>query len=392
MSKSDSSLPPDNQKSGKLFGPSVSEQPKYTDSYFNLTRSIVTAHKDSQVTYAVFMRRPVTLAPRLAVDWLKMMASDRRADIRIEQLHKEGAWVGAGEPMFYISGKLSELVDLETIFLQRLGSPCVAAWNAYHMCVDLPNVGFLAMDARHCAGTDMAELMAYGASVGSAKAQLKVGARGFVGCATDATAHFFEQDMGMGTMPHALIGYANDTLEAAKLFHKTFPDKPLTVLVDYFGKEVDDALRVAKHFSKLARDGKLSVRLDTHGGRFLQGLDTPLSYAVLERNVPEAIRGYRSEAELRHLMGTGVSAAAIWHMREELNKEGFDQVKIVASSGFSPDKCRVFSLAKTPVDMIGTGSYLPEKWSETYATADIIDYDGEKRVKIGREFLHKRTN
>ena len=79
----------------------------------------------------------------------------------------------------------------------------------------------------------------------------------------------------------------------------------------------------------------MSVRLDTHGGRFLQGLDTPLSYAVLERNVPEAIRGYRSEAELRHLMGTGVSAAAIWHMREELNKEGFDQVKIVASSGFS---------------------------------------------------------
>ena len=45
-------------------------------------------------------------------------------------------------------------------------------------------------------------------------------------------------------------------------------------------------------------------------------------------------------------MGTGVSAAAIWHMREELNKEGFDQVKIVASSGFSPDKCRVFSLAR----------------------------------------------
>ena len=49
-------------------------------------------------------------------------------------------------------------------------------------------------------------------------------------------------------MPHALIGYANDTLEA-KLFHQTFPDRPLTVLVDYFGKEVDDALRVARHFS-----------------------------------------------------------------------------------------------------------------------------------------------
>jgi len=62
-------------------------------------------------------------------------------------------------------------------------------------------------------------------------------------------------------------------------------------------------------------------------------------------------------------------------------------VKIVCSSGFDPEKCRVFSLAKAPVDLIGTGSYLPEKWSETYATADIISYDGVFRVKTGREFL-----
>ena len=53
----------------------------------------------------------------------------------------------------------------------------------------------------------------------------------------------------------------------------------------------------------------------------------------------------------------------------------------------SPEKCRVFALVGTPVDVIGTGSYLPEKWSETYATADIIDYDGQSRVKTGREFL-----
>ena len=122
------------------------------------------------------------------------------------------------------------------------------------------------------------------------------------------------------------------------------------------------------------------------------GAGSPSSYAVLERNVPEAIRGYRSEGELKHLMGTGVSAAAVWHMREQLNQAGFKQVKIVGSSGFSPDKCRVFSLAKIPVDMIGTGSYLPEKWSETYATADIIEYDGQKRVKIGREFLHRKPS
>ena len=373
-------------------GPSPEQQPVYTDSYFNLARKIVRDHGDKQVTYAVFMRRPVTLAPKLAIDWLEGMAASRKAEIKIELLHKEGAWVGAGEPLLYITGQMSQLVDLETIFLQRLGSACVAAYNAYQMCVELPEVGFLAMDARHCAGAEMAELMAYGASVGSKKAQAKVSAKGFLGCAADATASYFGQDAGMGTMPHALIGYAGNTLDAAKMFHESFPEKPLTVLVDYFGCELDDSLGVARHFSDLAEAGQLSIRLDTHGGRFLQGLDTQSSYAVLERNVPEAIRGYRSESELKHLMGTGVSAAAIWYMREELDKAGFDKVKLVASSGFGPDKCRVFSLAKAPVDVIGTGSFLPEKWSETYATADIIEYDGTPLVKAGREFLHRRPS
>ena len=369
------------------LGPHVEDQPALTDSYFNLTKQIVQANGDVSVTYAVFMRRPVTLAPRLAIDWLMAMAKSRDADIEVDLLHKEGAWVGAGEPLLTITGFFAMLVDLETIFLQRLGAACVAAYNAYQMCVELPDVAFLAMDARHCAGEDMAHMMAYGASVGSKKARLKTDAKGFVGCATDATAHYFGNDAGMGTMPHALIGYAGSTVAAAKLFHAQFPEKPLTVLVDYFGQEVDDALAVCQSFPELAHGGQLAIRLDTHGGRYVQGLDTQSSYAVLERNVPEAIRGYRSEHELKQLMGTGVSAAAVWHVREQLNQAGFDKVKIVASSGFGPDKCRVFALAKAPVDVIGTGSYLPEKWTETYATADIIAYNGVSRVKLGREFL-----
>lgn len=372
-------------------GPSLEAQPQLTDSYFNLTKQIVHDNGDAVVTYAIFMRRPVTLAPRLATDWLLEMGRQRGESFEIEWLHSEGAWVGAGEPLFYVTGKFSALVDLETIFLQRLGSACVAAYNAYQMCVELPDVSFLAMDARHCAGSEMAEIMAYGASVGSDKAKLKTGAVGFVGCAADATAHFFGNDAGLGTMPHALVGYAGSTLAAAKMFHAKYPDKPLTVLVDYFGREVDDTLEVCHHFKELAEAGKLAVRLDTHGGRFAQGLDTQESYAVLDRHVPEAIRGYRTENELKQLMGTGVSAAAIWHLRETLDDAGFSQVKIVASSGFGPDKCRLFALAKAPVDLIGTGSYLPEKWTETYATADIIQYDGVARVKLGREFLLRTT-
>ena len=219
---------------------------------------------------------------------------------------------------------------------------------------------------------------------------MMLGAKGFLGNATDATAHWFGADAGRGTMPHALIGYARSTLRAAEMFHEAFPDDPLYVLNDYFGLEIRDSLAVCRRFPDLAAEGKLGFRLDTHGGRFVEGLDTAKSYAVLDRHVPHAIRTYRSETELRWLVGTGVTAAAIYHLREQLDGAGFPSVKIIASSGFSPHKCKLMASVAAPIDIIGTGSFLPEKWSETYATADIVAYDGVPRVKIGREFLLRR--
>ena len=371
-------------------GPSPEDQPGLTDTYFRNTRRIVQENGDCEVEYAVFMRRPVTYAGRLAIGWLRAMAAHRGVEVEVDEPNIDGAWVGSGEVLCYIRGPFATLVDLETIFLQRLGASCVAAYNAYNMCVELPDVAFLAMDARHCAGSDMAELMAYGASVGSKKAKAKTGAIGFTGSSTDATAHFFGQERGAGTMPHALVGYAGSTLRAAQMFHESVPDAPLTVLVDYFGKEITDSLEVANHFPELEASGRLAFRLDTHGGRFSEGLDTPQSYAVLDRHVPYATRGYRTDTALKHLMGTGVSVAAVWHLRETLDANGFDKVRIVASSGFGPDKCRMFSFAKAPVDVIGTGSFLPQIWSETYATADIISYGGKPCVKSGREFLLRK--
>jgi len=361
-----------------------------TDTYFNRTRQIVRRFGDKRVTYAVFLRRPVISAPRLMIDWLRAVAEIRRTEIGIDLIHPEGAWVGAGEPIVYVSGSLMELSDLETIMLQKLGPACVAAHNAYQMCLALPEVAFLAMEARHCAGAEMQEMMAYAASVGSASAK-REGAKGFIGNANDGTAHWFGAPRGLGTMPHSLIGYAGSTVRAAEMFRETFPEDALTVLVDYFGREITDGLAVCARFPDLAAEGRLSVRLDTHGGRFLEGLDPPGSYAVLERHVPGAIRRYRSDTELRYLVGTGVSAAAVWRMRETLDGAGYPRVRIVASSGFGVDKCRVMSDARAPIDLVGTGSFIPDLWSETYATADIVDYDGVAMVKVGREFLLRKN-
>ncbi|MBU6498730.1 MAG: nicotinate phosphoribosyltransferase [Rhodospirillales bacterium] len=361
-----------------------------TDVYFNRTRAIVSRFGDRHVTYAVFLRRPVISAPRLMLEWLATVAAERATTFDIDVTHPEGAWVGAGEPLVYIAGRLSELSDLETLMLQKIGAPCVAAHNAYQMCLALPSVAFLAMEARHCAGAEMQEMMAYAAAVGSAAA-CKEGAKGFVGNANDGTAHWFGAPAGRGTMPHALIGYAGSTVRAAEMFHETFPAEALTVLVDYFGREVSDGLAVCRRFPDLAAAGSLAVRLDTHGGRFLEGLDPAESYAVLERHAPGAIRRYRSDTELRYLVGTGVSAAALWRMREALDAAGFGKVRIIASSGFGVDKCRVMADARAPIDLVGTGSFIPEVWSETYATADIVEYDGVPMVKVGREFLLRRN-
>ncbi len=357
-----------------------------TDSYFTRTREVVSKFGDVRVTYAVFLRRPVISAPKVMLDWLRSVAAARGTQFDCDLVYPEATWVGAGEPIVYVTGSFAALSDLETIMLQKLGPASVAAHNAYQMCLALPKVPFLAMEARHCAGAEMQNLMSYAASVGSAAAR-KEGARGFVGSATEATAHWFGAKRGLGTMPHALIGYAGSTVRAAEMFHERFPNDNLTVLTDYFGHEITDGIAVCERFPDLAATGRLSVRLDTHGGRFLEGLNPAESYAVMERHAPRAIRRYRSETELRFLVGTGVSAAAIWRMREALNEAGFPKVRIIASSGFGVDKCRVMADADAPIDTVGTGSFIPDVWSETYATADIVAYDGTPRVKIGREFL-----
>ncbi|KAF0114622.1 MAG: hypothetical protein FD149_1796 [Rhodospirillaceae bacterium] len=361
--------------------------PRYTDKYFVRTRAIVERFGDCHVTYALFMRRPVVSAMRLAIEWLEAICRIRKVVVAIESCCAEGEWIGANDVMLRVRGPFAALVEMETLLLQKLGAACVAASNVFTMASALPRVAFVAMDARHCAGIEMAEMMAYAAAVGSAAARRRCGAVGFIANATDATAHYFGQPAGHGTMPHALIGYAGSTVRAAEMFHETFPNEDLTVLIDYFGREITDSLAVARRFADMAATGRLSVRLDTHGGRFIEGLDPEHSRALLERRVPEALRHTMTEEEHSFLTGPGVSAAAVWHLRESLNEAGFPKVRLMVSSGFSPKKCAIMACAEAPIDVIGTGSYLPENWSETYATADIVAYEDIPRVKMGRDFL-----
>jgi nicotinate phosphoribosyltransferase len=379
-----------------------------TDKYFTNTARVVDAHGDVQVTFAVFMRRRVVAALEPVI----RLVTHFVPDAKIKRFVEEGDVVPSEHKLMEITGSMKKLSEIETLLLQKTGFPCVSANNAYEMCRAIPSAAFMDMHARHGSGAEMNILAAYGAMVGSMAAKKADGTvKGFIGSSQDLTSPFFGAAHGMGTMPHALVGYANgDVLAALKMFAETLPDaKSLIALVDYTGEEIKDSLRCAKWFyeeAKLQNAGKnFGVRLDTHGGRFAEGLDYEKSVEVVgqwlkvpgEYSIVEQVLGGRAfqmdpgnilvDKVRRILFGKGVSVASIIHARLALDGAGYKQAMIVGSSGFDPQKCQIMAAAKAPIDMVGTGSFLPATLTETYATADIINYDGSPRVKIGREFL-----
>jgi nicotinate phosphoribosyltransferase len=212
-------------------------------------------------------------------------------------------------------------------------------------------------------------------------------------------------------MPHALGGYAGSTLRAAQMFVDAHPHDNLTVLVDYYGREFSDSLEVCRWWYNevLPREGgssrTLSLRLDTHGDRFAEGLSYESSVDIVTNwlhvlNEYEAVRMVMGEEAFdadtlnvvkdrvrRVLFGTGVSVAAVIKLRQTLDAAGFNGAKVVASSGFNLFKCKMFGNARAPVDAIGTGSFIPDNYGDTFATADVFMYDGAFEIKLGREKL-----
>lgn len=119
-----------------------------------------------------------------------------------------------------------------------------------------------------------------------------------------------------GTMPHSLILIIGDTVEAARVFHKTHPNIPLVVLVDTFKDEAEEAIRVAREFGKTL----YGIRLDTPGER------------------------------------GGVTPELVREVKARLIQEGFDYVKIFVSGGLNPERIKL--LSEAGADVFGVGSYI----------------------------------
>ncbi len=353
---------------------------KLTDKYFSHTKKIIEKKGDNKVIYAFFLRSDAMYAPKPAFDFIAEHLSEK--SYKIITQYQEGDIVKAGEVLFFLEGNFTELVELETLILQKIGLPCICAYNSYRISLSLKQTPFMAMEARHTSGKEMLYLTSYGCALGS-KMATKEGAKGFIGTSVEEFCHLYTYKKAMGTMPHALIGYCKSTLHAAKLYYEYINNTDITVLVDYFGQEIHDSLEVAKYFA--GKKVNLSVRIDTSQERFVENLNEEESIKILQKH------GFNLEniplAERIFLIGKGVSVAATYYLRDMLDSNNFANIKITVSSGFGLEKCEVFNKYNAPINMVGTGSFLPHNFRETFATADIISYNGEFKVKKGREHL-----
>src|SRR5207248_5509066 len=146
-----------------------------------------------------------------------------------------------------------------------------------------------------------------------------------VGVTTDEQASWWG-GKGVGTVPHALIAaYGGNTVLAATKFAEWAPaDLNITVLVDFENNSVKTALEVAR-----ALGPRLwGVRLDT-------------SEMLVDRSLWE---------ELGDFKPTGVNERLVWKVRDALDRDGFERVRIVVSGGFDAEKIRAFEEAGVPVD------------------------------------------
>jgi nicotinate phosphoribosyltransferase len=88
--------------------------------------------------------------------------------------------------------------------------------------------------------------------------------------------------------------------------------------------------------------------------------------------------------ELGDFKPTGVNERLVRKVRDALDRDGFEQVKIVVSGGFTIDKIREFEERGVPVDAYGVGSSLIRGSNDF--TADIVLTDGRPSAKVGRRY------
>jgi nicotinate phosphoribosyltransferase len=305
------------------------------DSYFHRTLQILRARglEDTQVHAELAYK---TSDPD---DWFVVAGLDEVAflleDVDVDaRTVPEGTICRPHEPVLTLSGPYGAFAEHETAILGLLCQASGVATGAARCRLAAGEKPVVSFGARrmHPAVTPMIERSAYLGGCDMVAVDLAVDRLGI-----PAT----------GTTPHALVLVIGSTAEAARAFDGVIePEVPRTIIIDTFDDEKFGALLAARAIP----DSIYAIRMDTPGNR----------------------RG-----DFKDLMR---------EVRWELDRNGFEHVKIFASGGIDVD----YILHLNPVcDAYGVGGAIADAPMVDFSL-DIVEVNGEDRSKRGKRGGRKR--
>ena len=324
----------------------------YADAYFNHARAtLLQDDRRPRVVMQVFQKKSAWLGGMdEAIAILKLCSYDWD-ELTVHALH-DGDRIEPSETVMTIEGDYTLFAHLETAYLGVLSRRTLITSNVVGVLEAANGKPLIFMPARH----DHHRVQT-GDGYAAYVAGRVVGAP--IGVTTDEQASWWG-GRGIGTVPHSLIASygGNTVLAATKFADWASEDMNITVLIDFENNSVETALEVAR-----ALGPKLwGVRLDT-------------SEMLVDRSLWE---------ELGDFKPTGVNDRLVRNVRDALDADGFEHVKIVVSGGFTIDKIKEFEEQSVPVDAYGVGSSLIRGSNDF--TADLVLTDGRPSAKVGRKY------
>ena len=324
----------------------------YTDAYFNHARETLLADgQHPQVLMQVFQKKDAYLGGIDEAIAILKLCSDGWDGLKIHALY-DGDRVSPYETVLTIEGDYTAFAHLETLYLGVLARRTLITTNVRRVIEAANGKRIIFMPARY----DHHRVQTgdgYAAYVAGAMLGVPIGVT------TDANASWWG-GRAIGTVPHALIASygGNTVLAATKFAEYCEAGMNVVVLVDFENDSVRTSLEVAR-----ALGPRLwGVRLDT-------------SETLVDRSLWDDLGDFKP---------TGVNERLVRKVRAALDEAGFEDVRIVASGGFTVEKIEEFEAKGVPVDSYGIGSSLIRGSNDF--TADVVLKDGKPVAKAGRRF------
>lgn len=315
---------------------------QYTAKYFMKTKKIIEKHRPKSTVLLQFFQRKDNAILCGIKEALNFLEKNTDTSKYLIKYLPEGSQINAGDVVLELEGYYPEFGLYEGMIDGILSRATSLASNA-NAVIEVANgkpVIFMGDRSDHYTNQ---ERDGYAISVGGIDIQV-----------TDAQIKN-HNGKAVGTVPHALIQmFDGDIVTALRAYKDTFPEEKLTALVDFNNDVITDSLKALREFGEDLN----AIRVDTSA------------------NMSDAM--FLNDEEY------GVTPNMITTLRNILDKNNGQHVKIIVSSGFNVQKIKEFESKSAPVDIYGVGASLLQI-NNTF-TADAVKINGKPLAKKGRAY------